>query len=55
MILFQFGKDDSQNVEIQKYGDPITPPYEIPYHTDIMEALDGIDLDGARRVAIFFF
>ncbi len=45
------GKDDSQNVEIQKFGDPIVPSYEIPYHTDIMEALEGIDLDSARRVA----
>jgi seryl-tRNA synthetase len=45
------GKDDSQNVEIQKYGDPVVPDYEIPYHTDIMESFDGIDLDSARRVA----
>ncbi len=45
------GKDDSQNEEIQKYGEPIIPSYEIPYHTDIMEALEGIDLDAARRVA----
>ena len=45
------GKDDSQNVEIQKYGEPIIPSYEIPYHTDIMEHLHGIDLDAARRVA----
>ena len=45
------GKDDSQNVEVQKYGEPIVPSYEIPYHTDIMESLDGIDLDSARRVA----
>ena len=45
------GKDDSQNVEIQKYGEPTVPSYEIPYHTDIMESLEGIDLDGARRVA----
>ena len=45
------GKDDSQNVEVQKYGEPIVPNYEIPYHTDIMEALCGIDLDSARRVA----
>ena len=45
------GKDDSQNVEIQKYGEPIIPSYEIPYHTDIMESLEGIDLDAARRVA----
>ncbi len=45
------GKDDSENVEIQKFGEPYVPPYEIPYHTDIMEALEGIDLDSARRVA----
>ena len=45
------GKDDSQNVEIQKYGEPVVPDYEIPYHTDIMESFDGIDLDSARRVA----
>ena len=45
------GKDDSQNVEIQKYGEPIVPEYEIPYHVDIMEKLCGIDLDSARRVA----
>ena len=45
------GKDDSENVEIQKYGDPFVPEFEIPYHTDIMEKLNGIDLDSARRVA----
>ncbi len=45
------GKDDSQNVEIQKYGEPIVPSYEIPYHSNIMEKLNGIDLDSARRVA----
>ncbi|MCR4777482.1 MAG: serine--tRNA ligase [Lachnospiraceae bacterium] len=45
------GKDDSENVEIQKYGDPVVPDFEIPYHTDIMESLHGIDLDSARRVA----
>jgi len=45
------GADDSQNVEVQKYGDPIVPPYEIPYHTDIMESFGGIDLDSARKVA----
>ncbi len=45
------GKDDSENVEIQKYGEPVVPSYEIPYHTDIMESFDGIDLDAARRVA----
>lgn len=45
------GKDDSCNVEIQKYGDPVVPDFEIPYHTDIMEKFNGIDLDAARRVA----
>ncbi len=45
------GKDDSENVEVCKYGEPIVPDFEIPYHTEIMEALDGIDLDAARRVA----
>ena len=45
------GKDDSENVEIQKYGEPVVPNFEIPYHTDIMEKLSGIDLDSARRVA----
>ena len=45
------GKDDSENVEIQKYGEPFVPEFEIPYHTDIMEKLNGIDLDSARRVA----
>ena len=45
------GKDDSENVENEKFGEPVIPEYEIPYHTDIMESLDGIDLDSARRVA----
>ena len=45
------GEDDSKNVEIQKYDNPVVPDYEIPYHTDIMESLCGIDLDSARRVA----
>lgn len=45
------GKDDSQNVEIQKFGEPVVPDYEIPYHGEIMEALGGLDLDSARRVA----
>ena len=45
------GKDDSENVENEKFGEPAVPEYEIPYHTDIMESLDGIDLDSARRVA----
>ena len=45
------GKDDSENVEIEKFGDPVVPDYPIPYHTDIMESLHGIDLDSAHRVA----
>ena len=45
------GKDDSQNVEVEKFGEPVVPPYEIPYHTDIMESFSGIDLDSAREVA----
>ncbi len=45
------GKDDSENVEVQKYGEPFVPDFEIPYHTEIMESLQGIDLDSARRVA----
>ena len=45
------GKDDSQNVEIKKYGEPIVPDYEIPFHGEILEKLGGIDLDSARRVA----
>lgn len=45
------GKDDSENVEVEKFGDPTVPKYEIPYHTDIMEKFDGVDLDSARRVS----
>ena len=45
------GKDDSQNVEIEKFGEPFVPDFEIPYHTEIMEAFDGIDLESAGRVA----
>ena len=45
------GKDDSCNVEIQKYGEPVTPDFEVPYHTDIMERFDGIDLEAAGKVA----
>ncbi len=45
------GKDDSENVELQKYGEPVVPDFEIPYHTDIMERFEGIDLDSARKVA----
>ena len=45
------GKDDSENVEVERFGEPVTPDFEIPYHTDIMERFAGIDLDSARRVA----
>ena len=45
------GKDDSENVEIKKYGEPVVPDFEIPYHSEIMEKLNGIDLDSARKVA----
>ena len=45
------GKDDSQNVEIQKYGEPVVPDFEIPYHTEIMEKFNGVDVDAAGRVA----
>ena len=45
------GKDDSENVEVQKYGEPVVPDFEIPYHTEIMEKFNGIDLDSARKVA----
>ena len=45
------GKDDSENVEVQKYGEPVVPDFEIPYHTEIMERFNGLDLDSARKVA----
>ena len=45
------GKDDSENVEIQRYGEPLTPDFEVPYHVDIMENLNGIDLDSARKTS----
>lgn len=45
------GKDDSENVELEKFGEPIVPEFEVPYHTDIMESFDGIDLEAARDVA----
>ena len=45
------GKDDSENVEVQKYGEPVVPDFEIPYHAEIMEKFDGLDLDSARKVA----
>ena len=45
------GRNDTENVEVQRYGEPVVPDFEIPYHTDIMESFDGIDLDSARKVA----
>ncbi len=45
------GKDDSENVEVQRYGEPVIPEFEVPYHTEIMEKFNGIDLDSARKVA----
>nr|WP_312983837.1 serine--tRNA ligase [Clostridioides sp.] len=45
------GKDDSENVEVERFGEPIVPEFEVPYHTDIMEMFNGIDLDSARKVA----
>ncbi|MDD6313192.1 MAG: serine--tRNA ligase, partial [Firmicutes bacterium] len=45
------GKDDSENVEVKRYGEPVVPDYEIPYHADIMEKFNGLDLDSAHRVA----
>ena len=45
------GKDDSENVEVERFGDPYVPPFDIPYHVDIMESLNGIDLDSARRTS----
>ncbi|MDE5860226.1 MAG: serine--tRNA ligase, partial [Oscillospiraceae bacterium] len=45
------GKDDSENVELERFGEPVVPDFEVPYHTDIMERLQGIDLDSARKVA----
>ncbi len=45
------GKDDSENVEVERFGEPLVPDFEIPYHTQIMEKLDGIDMDAAGRVA----
>ncbi|MBR6794713.1 MAG: serine--tRNA ligase, partial [Clostridia bacterium] len=43
------GRDDSENVEVQRYGEPVVPDFEIPYHTDILESFDGLDLDSARK------
>ncbi len=45
------GKDDSENVEVQRYGEPVVPDFEVPYHVDIMERLSGIDLDSARKTS----
>ncbi len=45
------GKDDSENVEVERFGEPVVPEFEVPYHTEIMEKFDGIDLDSARKVA----
>ena len=45
------GKDDTENVEVERFGEPVVPDFEVPYHTDIMEKLNGIDLDSARKVA----
>ncbi len=45
------GKDDSENVEVQRYGEPVVPAFEVPYHVDIMESLNGIDLDSARKTS----
>ena len=50
-VSVPIGKDDTENKEIEKYGDPIVPDFEIPYHTEIMEKVNGIDLDSARKVA----
>ena len=45
------GKDDSENVEVERFGEPVVPEFEVPYHTEIMEKFNGIDLDAARKVA----
>ena len=45
------GKDDNENVEVERFGEPVVPSFEIPYHTEIMEKLNGLDLDSARKVA----
>ena len=42
-------KDDSENVEIERFGEPVVPDYEVPYHAEIMESFDGLDLDSARK------
>ncbi len=45
------GKDDSENVEVEKFGEPFVPEFEVPYHVDIMEKIDGIDIDSARSTS----
>ena len=45
------GKDDTENVEIERYGEPVVPDFEVPYHAEIMESFNGLDLDSARKVA----
>ncbi|MDR2649491.1 MAG: serine--tRNA ligase [Clostridiales bacterium] len=50
-VSVPIGRDDSENVEIEKFGEPVTPDFEIPYHIDIMERLNGVDLDSARKIA----
>ena len=45
------GKDDSENVEVQKYGEPVVPEFDVPYHAEIMDAFNGLDLESARKVA----
>ena len=45
------GKDDSENVEVERFGEPVVPDFEVPYHTEIMERFAGIDLDSARKTA----
>ena len=49
--LVPIGKDDSENVELERFGEPVVPDFDIPYHTDIMEGVNGIDIDAARRVS----
>ena len=49
--MYKRQKDDSENVEIERFGEPVVPDFEVPYHVDIMEGLDGIDLDSARRTS----
>ena len=49
--MMTIGKDDSENVEVERYGEPVVPDFEIPYHAEIMESFDGLDLDSARKVA----